>query len=816
MKKNLTLLILLSPFIAFCQSGKNTVAGDSLINSITAKLNTYTETQSIEKAYLQFDKPYYAIGDTMYFKAYVTIGAEHKLSALSGVLYVDLIDPANKITSSIKLEIVAGTATGDFVLSETLGKGTYRVRAYTNWMRNNGSESFFDQAFSIGSATIKSDAGTESTAKKSQNIKTNNSNGKVDVQFLPEGGRLVTGNYSKIAFKAIGPDGRGTDIKGTIIDDSGTEVCDFTSSHLGMGAFNIVPQTGKTYKANITYADGTTGVVNLPQATSGYTIAVNNTNADTLRIRITAGAGSPKEGLSLIAQSGGKIYYAVKSGQFGNFFTAVVPKNRFPSGIIQLTLFSQTGEPLNERLVFINNNKDQLMLDLSKKDTYSQRQKVNIVLNAATKDKGPVTGTFSVAVTDETTVPVDIDNENTILSNLLLTSELKGTIEKPNYYFANINEQTQADLDLLMLTQGYRQFEWRQVLNAQPPAITYQPEKSLEITGKVTKWGKPVAGAKVKLFSNKGGLFMLDTLTDANGRFAFKDLVFEDSTKFVVQSRVKKGQDAVELNVDTVKPAQINIVKKNINESNAAPGGDMTAYLINQKQFYDEQQKYGINKHQVLLGEVKITASRKAAAIPHSANLNGAGNADFVFDSKDIESFNCISLANCLSGRIPGIIFRNGIPVGMALVIDGNFMEPEDFLSLNPDNIEGIEVIRGPHYGAIYGSRMANGGFIITTKRGSKEKDYYRYAPGVVTYLPKGFYKAREFYSPQYDNPKTNQKISDYRSTIYWKPNIITDKDGKASFEYFNADSKGTYRMVIEGIDADGNIGRKVVEYKVE
>jgi hypothetical protein len=111
---------------------------------------------------------------------------------------------------------------------------------------------------------------------------------------------------------------------------------------------------------------------------------------------------------------------------------------------------------------------------------------------------------------------------------------------------------------------------------------------------------------------------------------------------------------------------------------------------------------------------------------------------------------------------------------------------------------------------------MAGGGLIITTKHASKLKEYYRYAPGVITYMPKGFYKAREFYSPQYDNPPTNQKMADLRSTIYWNPNIITDKDGKAAFSYFNADGKGAYRIIIEGIDADGNLGRKVLRYKVE
>jgi TonB-dependent SusC/RagA subfamily outer membrane receptor len=206
----------------------------------------------------------------------------------------------------------------------------------------------------------------------------------------------------------------------------------------------------------------------------------------------------------------------------------------------------------------------------------------------------------------------------------------------------------------------------------------------------------------------------------------------------------------------------------------------------------------------------------------YSENLNGPGNADDVVTADRLG--NCGGfLANCLQGLIAGVTFRNNIPfnnranAAMAIVLDGNFIDSDLFSDINPNNIQSVEVLLGPHYAAIYGSRGANGILLITSKKGRDAmSSYERYAPGVITYTPKGYYKAREFYSPQYDNPKINQKMADLRSTIYWKPNIITDKDGKASFEYFNADSIGTYRVVVEGIDADGNLGRQVYRYKVE
>ncbi|MEO6630345.1 MAG: TonB-dependent receptor, partial [Mucilaginibacter sp.] len=245
------------------------------------------------------------------------------------------------------------------------------------------------------------------------------------------------------------------------------------------------------------------------------------------------------------------------------------------------------------------------------------------------------------------------------------------------------------------------------------------------------------------------------------------------------------------------------------------------------KQFYNEQQKYGINKHAIMLKEVKIKS--KKDFVKRSENLNGPGNADEIITADELKTMVGATLAFCLKGKLFGLVaftykgvaystrpldkFSPAQP--MLLVVDGGYLDPEELNNVNPDRIQSIEVLISPNYATVYGTRGGFGVLVITTKRGSDyERD--RFTPGVVAYHPKGFYKAREFYSPQYDDPKTNLRIGDYRSTICWKPDLITDKDGKASFSFFNSDNKGTYRVVIEGIDADGNIGRQVYRYTVK
>ncbi|MEO6499716.1 MAG: DUF1416 domain-containing protein, partial [Mucilaginibacter sp.] len=386
---------------------------------------------------------------------------------------------------------------------------------------------------------------------------------QVDVQFFPESGYLINGAGSKVAFKATGADGLGKDVKGIIKDEQGNVVTVFGSQHLGMGVFTFNPQAGKTYKAHITYEDGSEKVIALPAAKdSGYLLSVDNSNPAALIVRIIA-VNAGTEPVNLVAHSGGKLLYAAKSKDGGTGFTTAVPKSRFSSGIVQFTLFSSAGEPLNERLVFIQ-KPDLLKLNVStEKQVYAPREKVKLNIIASSSRDSLVEGSFSIAVIDETKVNVDEADENTILSDILLTSDLKGYIEKPNYYFTDVNDKTRADLDVLMLTQGYRRFEWKQLMNDNFLPAVYQPEKTLDIAGTVTQKDKPLANAKITLLSSTGGIFTADTVADTQGRFRFSNLLFADSARIVLQATAPNGKrNNIEITLDNIAP---QLVSKNKN-----------------------------------------------------------------------------------------------------------------------------------------------------------------------------------------------------------------------------------------------------------
>jgi hypothetical protein len=655
---------------------------------------------------------------------------------------------------------------------------------------------------------------------------------KVDVQFFPESGYLVNGIRSKVAFKAIGADGLGVDLKGTIVDDQNNALTDIAPEHLGMGAFFLLPEKGKTYTAKITYPDGSHANFTLPAANDrGYVLGVyNNSASPDVSVKISVSALTLQENqnaeINLVAQCGGNIIYAAKSKMETGTLITRIPKSRFPSGITQFTLFSATGEPLNERVAFILGD-DLLKLDLNTgKPTYASREKVKMDISAKSSDGKPVVGSFSVSVINESKVPVKEEDESTILSNLLLTSDIRGYVEKPNYYFTNINDTTRACLDALMLTQGYRRFEWKKLMADSFTPAAYRAEKSLDVSGYLkTPGGKPIAYGKVSLFSNKGGLFFMDTISDSKGYFAFRNLMFTDSVKFVVQARTVKDRKNVEIDLENI-PVTAVARSKNSPDVVVNISSLMGNYLQNDKQQFDDFLKYGFASKTHVLKEISISEKKKPI-LEHSYNLNGPGTADQVITSAQLQS--CTTLSQCLTAAAHFVNFSGGqafltrgrasitLSSAMLVVLDGMEMESDFSIDdINPDDVAGVEVLRSGAYLSIYGSRGSNGVLIITTKHGGDDVSYERFTPGLITIKPIGYYKARQFYAPQYDDPKTNAKVADLRSTIYWKPNLVTDKDGNASLEFFTADTKGTYRAVIEGIAADGSIGRAVYRFKVE
>ncbi|RZL47374.1 MAG: carboxypeptidase regulatory-like domain-containing protein [Pedobacter sp.] len=765
----------------------------STIDTKLKHLAKVTSSYPQEKIHLHFDKPYYVIGEDIWFKAYTVIAERNEPSQLSKVLYVDLIDESKAIKRTITLPIENGLAKGNINLADSLNEGIYRIRAYTNYMRNYDSSFFFEKTVEIGHVASEKKASLET--KKSL---------KFEAFFFPEGGSLLAGVRNKVGVKILTADGFGANMDGYIVDEKNEQVAFFKTEHAGMGVFAFSPQQEQVYRAVLTTADGKTSSFALPKAlNSGYSLNVNSTN-ENIRIGIFCSKNLINSSVHLVAQTNGVVVSTFPIKMDNASVVANIPTSTFLTGIVQLTLFDANFAPIAERLLFVNHN-DQLNLELSNRLENVVMGKAQISLNVKDKQNNYIDGSFSVAVTDATKVKIDEDDETTILSNLLLTSDLKGYIEKPNYYFNNVDEGKLRHLDNLMLTQGWRRFTWADIIAKKEPEINFRPEQSFEITGKITGLNnKPLPNAKVNLFSTTPGLILnLDTISDIKGNFVFDRLDLSDSSSFILQAKTDKNSKAINL-IAMQKPTVTNEIR-------IGNTVDITPYIVATKERFVELSKFNKLDKGILLKSVTITSAKPKSNlnIPNSANTSGV--ADYVITQEDLAKETSIIFP---ISRAPGWL---GLAKMIAddqvvIIIDGIEVPGSELSAIPIQNIAGIELVTRNYNLAIYATGRIKRMF-VTTKSGKVSS-----SPATNTANLKniGLSAAKEFYSPNYDDPKTDRQAKDMRSTIYWNPNLNTDITGKASFSFFNASTPGTYRVVVEGMDNFGNLGRKVFNYEVK
>ena len=810
-----TLLFFLQT-VVHCQTGYDPFP--TAFTNLKARLTAHVR----EEAYLQLDRPYpyYVAGESIYFKAYLTMGELHQPSAISNVLRVELIGNNAVILQSISIALTGGTGWGDFSLPENLPRGNYTIRAYTNWMRNEKEPEYFYKALSISSAT-------------GSGIAANNANkiAQPSLQFFPEGGSFVAGLPSKIGFKALNTDGMGLNLTGVILNNDNKEVARIKSSHLGIGVFNLVPQAGQVYKAKVTFANGLQLTQQLPAADpSGITLAVNNDDPTKLAIEIRANNAYFKEnfnkGLNLIVYSGGIAQqYTPK---LDNAYLGLdLPVKNFKTGIVRVSLFTAKGEPLNERLSFVQGD-DILSLSVkADKQVYTKRGQVKLGLNARLRDQNVFGGSFSVSVIDESKVLVDEDAGTSNLAYFLLTSEVKGNIEKPDYYFNDLSKQTRADLDALMLTQAYRRFVWKELMqNGLNTMVVYKPETGLNISGNFkTKAGKPIANCTVTLIGDSGGVVFAG-VTDNKGYFSFKNISIQSSSShYILKAPASATKNAIltledTLSTPTVNPDELASVYENNAEILASLQSSQNSAVFTAA---NSDGSY-------LLIKNNAGTSFKTTANYRSSNLGGPGHADQVISGDLLKTSPTLSVA--LNGRARGVNFISGVAslqTGQVVQIGQQKTEPmliildgaeigigADLDNINPANVETVEILKGAN-AAIYGIEGGQGVIVITSRQGNSSENVVtkEMSPGIYSIEPKGLYKAREFYSPAY-NTYDKSNVADHRTTIFWKPDIITDANGNASFSFFNADGTGTYRVCVEGIDGTGNLGRQVFRYQVK
>lgn len=354
--------------------------------------------------------------------------------------------------------------------------------------------------------------------------------GNIELGFYPEGGDLVDGLISKMAFKALNEFGKPADIKGVIKDSDDNTITNFESFHNGMGAFNLEPKIGKTYYAVITHPKGINKKYSLPKSLKrGWTINVNNSEKEKLAITIQS---TETETMSLAAQVRGEMYFATEINIARGKNEIEIPTKDFPMGVAQITLFDSKNIERAERLVFVNKDKKLNISLKTDKSQYLPREKVKMDIEVTDERGLPMPANLSLAVVDDKLLSFADDKSSNILSSLLLENDLKTKIEEPQFYFNDKEAKADEALDYLLMTDGWRRFTWEKVMAEDFPAIQFEGEKAI-IKGKVVNGqGKPVANAIIKNTKTKKTY-----KTTADGYFSIANEALYQPTYFEVTAK---------------------------------------------------------------------------------------------------------------------------------------------------------------------------------------------------------------------------------------------------------------------------------------
>ena len=620
-----------------------------------------------------------------------------------------------------------------------------------------------------------------------------------DVKFFPEGGALINIPHQNVAFKAQGADGFSKEIEGFLFNSKGDTLTNFRSEHNGMGIFTMNPVNNETYYVTVRTNDSITKRFDLPAIEpKGISIAMSHYKQEIrYEIQKTEATEWPQK-LFLLAHTRGKLAILQPINPKRTF--GKMNDSLFTEGITHFMLIDEQGNALSERLIFVPDHKPNQWQITTDQPTYGKREKVSLQITAKDSEGNPVEGTFSVSITDRKSIQPDSLADN-ILSNLLLTSDLKGYVEDPAFYFLNQDARTLRSIDYLMMTHGWRRHKMENVLRTPSLNFTNYIEKGQTISGRIMGFfGANVKKGPICVLAPKYNI-IATTETDEKGQFIV-NTSFRDSTTFLVQARTKKGFAGVDILMD---PPQYPVATHKAPYFNGATTF-MEDYLMNTRdQYYMEGGMRVYN-----LKEVTVTAKRER---PSSKSIYTGGINTYTVEEDRLQGYG--QTAFDAASRLPSVTITNGSEIhirnnsepAIIVIDDIVYEDASDILKdIQVSDMSSISLLRGAD-AVILGPRASGGAVVITLK--DPRNLPARPAQGIITYTPLGYSESVEFYHPTYDTPeKKNAQRSDFRSTVYWNPELRLDAEGKATIEYYTPDSTAPEDIIIEGVDKNGKVCR--------
>lgn len=816
--------------------GKAQLATPDFFTSCVEQIRVFNRTFPQEKVYLHFDNTSYFVGDTLWFKAWLVYAPWHKPMDWSRTLYVDLLTQEGEVVFTKRFKLDNGQCHGDFALSDSLSAGYYEIRAYTRWMLNFGPEHEFSCVFPIFSQPQT--AGNfepvipEKTFKvpdyrNSRERKTRGgSSGNLWVSFFPEGGNLVKGLTSVVAFKAVNRYGEHVNVDVNVRRSTGENMIHAATMHDGMGVFSLCPD-GSAYTAEVIY-EGKSYHYDLPEVLQeGCVMNVNTRDTAWLKLHIVRSLKMLDKKLKLMVLCRGEVLFTKVIQPTGeetvSFKLSTV---LLPTGVSQIIVLDEEGDILAERMVFIN-HKDWLHIQVSSdRADYPPFAKVNMALQVKDSKGNPVQTQISLAVRDAS-LSFGRKEEDNILTYFLLTSELRGYIHRPGYYFVDDSPARRYALDLLMLTQGWSRYSWKRMTGQENFNILFPAEEAISIDGQIYSYAtrpKPLAGVDLLLMMRSGEHFYRNKCqTDSLGRFVFGyDLWGTWQLTLQVKSNGKYKNADIRLNRDfrpqlrklsfyeKQLPLRLDSLTLPLLVCMKAKATDTLTETVLTDPFIDENthllEEARVKKHKLWQPE-EIGLKHASIVYPIETLMDR---------QKDLGKDKAITIFDFLREYNP--YFYSERPVSdddkykgrpVIYVINNVYSEEYGTLPLKsivPEQVKYIAINESYGTGCQYIQDDKCESYVVIYIYTTPGHQIRNSQKGIRHTKLEGYAYVKEFYSPQY-NRRIFPGETDNRRTLYWNPCVQTDSLGKANISFYNNSSCRKMNISAETITSHGNVG---------
>lgn len=803
---------------------------DPFIIQVKENLVNYDLPRVGEKVYLHRDKPFYTAGEKIWFSAYQVNVSTNILTKSEGVLYVNLISPEGKLIESKKLYVENGLCHGQITIPEKLKTGVYSLEAYSEWMKNFDHKYFYSEDVEILNDMDESGLLTKRLTEKSNSVK-----------YYPEGGQIVDGIPGQIGYVARNKFNEAIDIKGRLMNQDGRAEATIKDSYNGIGSIFIMPRANVEYKTLIT-SDEVSDAEFPEIKKSGYSVLVNNLKPHSIDVSVRGSVKLEGKKFYILVISNGALYDRRIGVITRGIYKAEIPKSNLPNGVTQILLIDEFGKLCCTRLVFLKQPQSSAVKYYQAKKEFKPRERVDLVLEINDENGRPLkNANISVSVLDKNKIARSNDEIN-IKSYFDLDFLLDNKMEGTGSLFSDYDRESSKKLDWIMLTQetGLPHItSFDSLLEDKKRSLSHK--RGLTLTGLAVQKGgsRPLSEGVLSIIVLPDPAHGAWTIkTDKNGQFQLSDLYVMDSTRVLVRAKDEQGN-----------PVEVDLFFNEANDSIYA-GKFETGELSMQ----NSSKRYleAMSKSKELLASYQMPDKivLEESTIELQKNRYGKSLQVILFDQKH-QTFP--DLFAVFQNEIPGLSVDENEGKNAKIIISGKTSQPIILLNgsllydpssmykieldenmnenvhaalenesvktllqkIEPKNIDRVELVSIESAGVSNQEEVPGGIIAIYTKSESYPMSQSVSGKTLDRWLP-GFMVPEVFTSHDYSDREATKNTPDLRSTLYWNPNVVTNRRGRAKIGFYNSDEAKNLQICVQGVSENGipifdiyEIGRK-------